>query len=155
MGDCPFRGKIAPGTEHSMAGNKTTQTTASADDYLAAIEDPARRADCEALAALMQKVTQEPPKMWGPAIVGFGSYHYVYESGREGDMCVVGFSSRKADITLYLQGLREGQDALLASLGKHKADGGCLHIKRMGDVDASVLEALVANAVARVNRNHG
>ena len=138
-----------------MAGNKTTQTTASADAYLAAIEDPARRADCEALAALMQKVTNEPPKMWGTAIVGFGSYHYVYESGREGDMCVVGFSSRKAGITLYLQGLREGQDALLAGLGKHKADGGCLHIKRMGDVDANVLEKLVANAVARVNGNHG
>jgi Domain of unknown function (DU1801) len=138
-----------------MAGNKTTQTTAGADAYLAAIEDPARRADCEALAALMQKVTQEPPKMWGLAIVGFGSYHYVYESGREGDMCVVGFSSRKADITLYLQGLREGQDALLASLGKHKADGDCLHIKRMGDVDAEVLGKLVANAVARVNRKHG
>ena len=138
-----------------MAGNKTTQTTASADAYLAAIADPARRADCEALAALMQKVTNEPPKMWGTAIVGFGSYHYVYESGREGDMCVVGFSSRKADITLYLQGLRDGQDALLARLGKHKADGGCLHIKRMGDVDANVLGKLVANAVARVNRNHG
>ena len=103
-----------------MAGNKTTQTTASADAYLAAIADPVRRADCEALAGLMRKATNEPPKMWGPAIVGFGSYHYVYDSGREGDMCVVGFSSRKADITVYLQGLREGQDALLAGLGKHR-----------------------------------
>ncbi len=138
-----------------MAANKTTQTTASADAYLAAIEDPARRADCEALAALMQKVTREPPKMWGPAIVGFGSYHYVYDSGREGDMCVVGFSSRKADITLYLKGLASGQDALLARLGKHKADGGCLHIKRMGDVDAEVLGKLVANAAEQVKSKHG
>ena len=137
-----------------MAENKTTQTTASADAYLAAIEDPARRADCEALATLMQKVTNEPPKMWGTAIVGFGSYHYVYESGREGDMCVVGFSSRRAGITLYLQGLREGQDALLAKLGKHKAEGGCLHVKQMADVDAKVLEKLVANAVAHVKKKH-
>ena len=97
MGACTFRGKIAPGTEHSMAGNKTTQTTASVDAYLAAIADPARRADCEALAALMQKVTNEPPKMWGTAIVGFGNCHYVYDSGREGDICAAGFSSRKAD----------------------------------------------------------
>ncbi len=138
-----------------MADNKTKQTAASVDAYLAAIVDPARRADCEALAALMQKVTKEPPKMWGPAIVGFGSYHYVYDSGREGDMCVVGFSSRKSDITLYLQGLRDGQEALLARLGKHKADGGCLHVKRMVDVDAGVLEKLVANAMAHVKATHG
>lgn len=138
-----------------MAGNKTTQTTASVDAYLAAIADPARRADCEALAALMQKVTNEPPKMWGTAIVGFGNCHYVYDSGREGDICAAGFSSRKADISLYLRGLDKGQDALLAKLGKHKVDGGCLHIKRMDDVDAEVLGKLVANAVAHVKKTHG
>ncbi len=137
-----------------MAENKTKQTAASVDDYLAAIEDPVRRADCEALATLIAKVTKEPAKMWGTAIVGFGSYHYVYDSGREGDSCVVGFSSRKADIAVYLKGLSEGQDALLARLGKHKADGGCLHLKRMADVDAQVLERLVANAVAHVKQKH-
>ena len=137
-----------------MAENKTKQTTASVEGYLAAIDDPARRADCEALSALIAKVTREPPKMWGTAIVGFGSYHYVYDSGREGDACVVGFSSRKNDISVYLQGLSEGQEALLAKLGKHKADGGCLHIKQMADVDAKVLEKLVANAVSHVRRKH-
>ena len=138
-----------------MAENKTKQTEASVEGYFAAITDPARRADCEALSALIAKVTRQPPKMWGTAIVGFGSYHYVYDSGREGDSCVVGFSSRKSDISVYLKGLAEGQDALLARLGKHKADGGCLHIKQMGDVDAKVLERLVANAVAHVKKTHG
>jgi hypothetical protein len=137
-----------------MAGNKTKQTAASVDGYLGAIADPARRADCEALAKPMERVTKEPPAMWGAAIVGFGSYHYVYDSGREGDSCVVGFSSRKADITVYLKGLSEGQDALLAKLGKHKAEGGCLHVKQMADVDAKVLEKLVANAVAHVKKKH-
>ena len=138
-----------------MAENKTKATDASVDAYLAAITDPVRRADCEALAALMSRVAKAAPAMWGTAIVGFGSYHYVYDSGREGDSCVVGFSSRKNDISLYLQGLSEGQDALLAKLGKHKADGGCLHIKQMDDVDAKVLEKLVANAVAHVRKKHG
>ena len=137
-----------------MVENKTKPTAASVDAYLAAIADPARRADCVALAALMAKVTQEPPAMWGTAIVGFGSYHYVYDSGREGDSCVVGFSSRKNDISVYLQGLSEGQEALLAKLGKHKADGGCLHVKQMSDVDGKVLEKLVANAVAHVKKKH-
>ena len=138
-----------------MAENKTKQTEASVEDYFAAITDPARRADCEALSALIAKVTRQPPKMWGTAIVGFGSYHYVYDSGREGDSCVVGFSSRKSDISVYLKGLAEGQDALLARLGKHKADGGCLHIKQMSDVDAKVLEKLVANTVAHVKKAYG
>ena len=135
-----------------MAENKTKQTQASVEAYFAAIADPARRADCEALAALIAKVTKAPATMWGTAIVGFGSYHYVYDSGREGDSCVVGFSSRKSDISVYLKGLAEGQEALLARLGKHKADGGCLHIKQMSDVDAKVLEKLVANTVAYVKK---
>ena len=134
--------------------NKTQETDASVASYFEAIADPARRADCEALAKLMEKVTTQPPAMWGTAIVGFGSYHYVYDSGREGDTCVVGFSSRKAGITVYLNGLSEGQDALLAKLGKHKAEGGCLHVKQMADVDPEVLEKLVANAVAHVKKKH-
>ena len=138
-----------------MAENKTKQTEAGVEGYFAAIADPARRADCEALSALIGKVTKAPARMWGTAIVGFGSYHYVYDSGREGDSCVVGFSSRKSDISVYLKGLAEGQEALLAKLGKHKADGGCLHIKQMSDVDPKVLEKLVANAVAYVKKANG
>ena len=137
-----------------MAENKTQQTEASVAGYLAAIDDPVRRADCEALAALIAKVTKEPARMWGTAIVGFGSYHYVYDSGREGDFCVVGFASRKSAISVYLQGLAEGQEALLAKLGKHKADGGCLHIRQMSDIDPKVLEKLVANTVAHVKKTH-
>ncbi len=138
-----------------MAENKTRQTDASVEAYLDAIADPARRADCDALTALIAQVTRQPPRMWGTAIVGFGSYHYVYDSGREGDSCVVGFSSRKADISVYLKGLSEGQEALLARLGKHKADGGCLHIRQMSDIDPKVLEKLVANTVAHVKKTHG
>ena len=138
-----------------MAGNKTKQTAASVADYLAAIEDPVRRADCEALARLIAKVTKQEARMWGTAIVGFGSYHYVYESGREDDSCVVGFSSRKGDISVYLQGLSIGQEALLAQLGKHKAAKGCLYIRQMSDIDPKVLEKLVANTVAHVAKARG
>ena len=154
MSGTAFGGKVARTVKSAMAENKTKQTAASVDAWLAAIADPARRADCEALARLMEKVAKAPPAMWGTAIVGFGSDHYVYDSGREGDSCVVGFSSRKADIAIYLKGLSEGQEALLAKLGKHKADGGCLHVKQMADVDAKVLEKLVANAVTHVKKKH-
>jgi len=85
-----------------MAENKTKATDASVDSYIAAIEDEVRRKDCQALAKLMAKVTKEKPQMWGPSIVGFGSYHYKYASGREGDTCLVGFSSRKGDISVYI-----------------------------------------------------
>ena len=93
--------------------------------------------------------------MWGAAIVGFGRYQDVYDSGRERDACVAGFSSRKNDISVYLQGLSEGQEALLARLGKDEAEGGCLHIKHLADVDAGVLEKLVANSVRHVKTKHG
>jgi hypothetical protein len=129
-----------------VAENKTKATDASVEKYLAAIDDEARRKDCEALAGLMAKATKQPPRMWGTSIVGFGTYHYTYASGREGDTCVVGFSSRKGDITLY--GLNAAEDAAeqLAKLGKHKAGKGCVYIKRLSDVDRKVLEKLVAGA---------
>ena len=137
-----------------MAENKTKATDASVQTYLAAIQDQARRKDCEALAKLMTKATKHSPKMWGPSIVGFGSYHYKYESGREGDMCVVGFSSRKGEISVY--GLRAAKDAegLLAKLGKHRGDKGCVYIKTLADVDVSVLAQLVASASAETQRQH-
>ena len=130
--------------------NKTQQTELSVESYYAAISDPARRADCEALAALMQKVTGEPAKMWGIGIVGFGSVHYKYESGREGDTCLLGFASRKEAMVLYI-GLGAGLDAHamnLAKLGKHKTGKGCLYIQRMQDVDTKVLMALLKTSVA-------
>jgi hypothetical protein len=137
-----------------VAENKTKATDASVEDYLAAIDDEARRKDCAALAALMAKATRQPPRMWGASIVGFGQYHYKYASGREGDTCVVGFSSRKGDISVY--GLNAAADAaeLLPKLGKHKAGKGCVYIKRLGDVDLKILEKLVAGAAGR-KREHG
>ena len=94
----------------------------------------------------MAKATKQPATMWGPGIVGFGSYHYRYDSGREGDMCIVGFSSRKSEISLYGLQAAAGADALLAKLGKHREGKGCVYIKRLGDVDVNVLEKLVAAA---------
>jgi hypothetical protein len=138
----------------TMAENKTKATDASVEDYFEAIEDEMRRRDCEALAKLMAKATKHPPKMWGSSIVGFGSYHYRYESGREGDSCLVGFSSRKGDISVY--GLNAAVDAceLLARLGRHKAGKGCVYIRTLADVDLKVLAKLVAGAAAEKKRQH-
>jgi hypothetical protein len=138
-----------------MAKNKTTETDASVNSYLAAIPEEARRNDCEALAKLMAKATKYPPKMWGTSIVGFGSFHYKYESGREGDICLVGFSSRKSDISLYGLTAAPGHEALIVKLGKHKAGKGCLYVKRLSDIDLNVLEKLVTDAAAAKEREHG
>jgi hypothetical protein len=135
-----------------MAKNKTTETDASVDSYIAAIQDQARRKDCEALVKLMATATKHPPKMWGSSIVGFGSYHYKYASGREGDICLVGFSSRKGDITMYGLCAAPDHEALIAKLGRHKAGKGCLYIRSLSDIDLKVLQKLVADAVAAKHR---
>jgi hypothetical protein len=137
-----------------MAENKTKATEASVEKYLSAIAEEGRRKDCTALAKLMTSATKEKPKMWGTSIVGFGSYHYKYESGREGDSCLSGFSSRKGDIALYLVAEFPGRDGFLAKLGKHKVGGGCLYIGKLSDVDLKVLEKIVAAAVAQRKKNH-
>lgn len=137
-----------------MAANKTKPTEASVESYLSAIEDEGRRKDCEALARLMTRATKEKPKMWGSSIVGFGSYHYKYESGREGDSCLTGFSSRAGDISIYLVASFPGREKLLAKLGKHKMGKGCLYVRKLSDVDSKVLEQLVAGAVAERKRHH-
>ena len=128
-----------------MAKNKTQATEASVASYLAAIEPDSRREDCQELSALMTNATKEKPKMWGPSIVGFGSRHYKYESGREGDTCVVGFASRKNDIVIYgLGAVATQQPEMMAKLGKHKAGKGCLYLSRLSDIDRKVLEQLIA-----------
>ena len=137
-----------------MAENKARATDASVQGYLAAIDDDTRRKDCEALAKLMTKATKHPPKMWGSSIVGFGSYHYKYESGREGDSCLVGFSSRKGDISVYGLNAAVAAKELLATLGKQKAGKGCVYIKSLADVDLKVLATLVASAAAEKQRQH-
>jgi hypothetical protein len=137
-----------------MAENKTKATEASVESYLSAIEDESRRKDCEALVELMSRVTNEPPKMWGTGIVGFGSYHYKYESGREGDSSLAGFSSRKGDLSLYLAANYPGHAELLARLGRHKMGKSCLYIRRLSDVDIQALEQLVARSVEEMKRRH-
>jgi hypothetical protein len=131
-----------------MADNKTKPTKLSVAAFIAALTDQTRRADAKALVKLMQGATGEKPKMWGTSIVGFGSCHYKYESGREGDMPLVGFSPRKAATVLYLATGFGNSDALLAKLGKHTTGKGCLYIKKLVDVDQEVLGALVVKAVA-------
>lgn len=138
-----------------MAENKTKPTGASVDAYIDAISDEGRRQDCRALAKLMAKVSKQKPAMWGSSIVGFGTYHYKYESGREGDSCVTGFSSRKGDISVYLMGNFPNRTELLAQLGKHKMGKACLSIRKLADVDLGVLEQLVAGSIAAVEHRYG
>jgi hypothetical protein len=131
-----------------MAANKTTTTKASVTTFLASITDPARRADAEALVKVLRAATGEKPVMWGPSIVGFGSYHYKYESGREGDAPRVGFSPRKEALVVYGATGFTGAPALLARLGKHTTGKGCLYLKKLADADPKVLEQLVARGFA-------
>lgn len=130
-----------------MAELKTKATNASVADFLNAIEDDERRKDCKTVAKIMQKATGAKPKLWGPSIVGFGDHHYKYASGRELDWFLTGFSPRKKDLTLYIMPGFERYDALMASLGKHSTGKSCLYIKRLADVDTSVLEKLVTASV--------
>jgi Domain of unknown function (DU1801) len=137
-----------------MAVNKTKATKLSVGAFIDAITDPVKRADAKALVELMQNSAGEKPKMWGPSIIGFGSYHYKYESGREGDMPIIAFSPRKAATVFYGMTSFPGAAALLAKLGKHTTGKGCLYIKKLADVDQHVLEALMAKSLAakRVGR---
>jgi uncharacterized protein DUF1801 len=128
-----------------MADNKTKPTKLSVSAFIDAITDQSRRADAKALVKLLHKAAGEKPKMWGPSIIGFGSHHYTYDSGREGDMPVVAFSPRKAATVLY--GLSDAE-ALLPKLGKHTRGKGCVYIKKLADVDQKVLEGMIAKGVA-------
>lgn len=130
-----------------MPENKTRPTELSVAAFVAAISDEKRRMDAQALVELMQSATGEKPKMWGPSIIGFGSYHYIYDSGREGDMPLAGFSPRSAATVLYgLTGFGDAA-AMLAKLGKHTAGKGCIYIKRLADIDREVLKTMVVKAV--------
>ena len=135
-----------------MAENKTKATQSSVAAFIDAVTDPVRRADAKALVKLMQNAAGEKPKMWGPSIVGFGSSHYKYESGREGEMPLIAFSPRKSATVFYgMIGFAEAA-ALLAKLGKHTTGKGCLYIKKLADVDQHVLEALMTKSLARKNK---
>jgi hypothetical protein len=131
-----------------MADNKTKPTKLSVAEFIDALKDQSKREDAKALVKLIQSATGEKPKMWGPSIIGFGSYHYTYDSGREGDMPLAGFSPRNAATVLYNVMGFSGSEVLLAKLGKHTTGKGCLYIKKLADVDPKVLEALVVKSVA-------
>ena len=127
-----------------MAVNKTHVTGVSGDDFIAAVEHPVRLHDALRLRALMAELTGQEPEMWGPTIVGFGKVHYKYATGREGDTAAVGFSPRKASLSLY--GLTNAPEsaALLDRLGKHKTGAGCLYINKLADVEEAVLAELIS-----------
>ena len=137
-----------------MAATKTRPTGASIDAYLASRASPEQLADCRRIVAMCERVTQQPPVMWGPSIVGFGSYTYTYPSGHSGDACLTGFAVRGRDLVVYLMADSPGQRELLARLGRHKMGRSCLYIRRLADVDVDVLEALIAASVAGVQRRY-
>jgi hypothetical protein len=137
-----------------MVEAKTKPTAASIDAYLESRASPEQLADCKTLMAVLKRVTKEQPKMWGPSIVGYGSYSYKYESGRTGESCITGFAVRGRELVVYLVAESQEQKELLAKLGKHKIGKSCLYIKRLADIDTKVLETLIAKSVSEVKRRH-
>ncbi|WP_121811621.1 DUF1801 domain-containing protein [Mucilaginibacter kameinonensis] len=133
--------------------NKTTENESSVADFINTIADETKRAYSFKLAELMEEASGQKAKMWGPAIVGFGSYHYKYESGREGDAPLIAFSPRKSSLTLYLPSF-ESKEQLLQKLGKHKQSGGCTHIIKLTDVDAAVLTQLLSESFKHAETTH-
>lgn len=133
-----------------MAQNKTTENDLSVPDFLNTIPDENKRADCFNLSDILSLTTGFKAKMWGNAIVGFGSYHYKYESGREGDAPLVGFSPRKDAIALYLSSQFKDREELLAKFGKHKTAKACIYLKKMSDIDVAVLKEMIINSVERI-----
>jgi hypothetical protein len=135
-----------------MAELKTKLNNASVDKFIKNIKDEQTRADCQKILGMMQNATKAEPKMWGTSIVGFGSYHYKYASGHEGDWFLTGFSPRKQSLTLYIMGGFEGHEELLSQLGKHSLGKGCLYIKKLDDVNEKTLKRLITNAVKRMSK---
>ena len=138
-----------------MAENKTKPTGASVDEYIASRASEQQHADCQELMILLERITRHPPMMWGPSIVGFGSYRYTYESGRTGEAPVVGFAIRGREIVIYILAEGETQNSLLSRLGKHRFGKSCLYFKRLSDLDFQVFEHLVTNSVADVRQRYG
>ena len=133
-----------------MAEPKTKPTKESVSEFLNKVSDKGRREDCLTVIDIMRDVTKEEPEMWGASIVGFGRYHYKYESGREGDWMITGFSPRKGDLTLYIMGGFESYPSLMRRLGKHKTGKACLYIKKLADVDLKVLTEILEKSVKKM-----
>ena len=137
-----------------MAENKTKPTRASVAAFINAIDDPQKRAEARKVAAMLRKATGKRAKMWGPSIVGYGTYHYKYASGREGDFMMAGFSPRKQALTVYIMAGFSNYEALLKKLGKYKTGKSCLYIKRLSDVDEDVLQQLIDESVKYMRKNY-
>lgn len=131
-----------------MAENKTQATDGNVEAFLAKVEPEQRRDDGRVVTEMMARISGEPATMWGPSIIGFGTHHYRYESGREGNICRIGFSPRKAQLVFYIGAGSGRLDPWLAKLGKHSVGKGCLYIRKLGDVNREVLEAMIAEAWA-------
>lgn len=138
-----------------MAELKTKATGASVDDYIAARANEEQQADCKALMAIFRKITGQKPKMWGPSIVGYGSYRYTYASGRTGEMCLAGFAIRGRDLVVYLTCEDSDQEALLSKLGKHRMSKSCLYFRRLADIDSDILEQLIVDSIKQVQHQYG
>jgi hypothetical protein len=137
-----------------MSAPKTKPTEVSAESHIAAIKNEQQRKDAQTLVAVMRRVTKQEPRMWGPSIVGFGTYHYRYASGHEGDSALATFAVRGSELVVYTEAEFEGRDALLAQLGKHKTGKVCVYIRRLADIDLKVLETLVARSIAETKRRY-
>ena len=137
-----------------MAETRTRPTGANVLDHLASRASPEQLADCKAIMAMCERVTKQPPRMWGPSIVGYGSYTYRYETGHSGTACLTGLAVRGKELVVYLGAEDAEQVRLLASLGKHRMGKSCLYLKRLADLDADVLEALIAGSVAGLKRRY-
>jgi hypothetical protein len=138
-----------------MSQNKTQPTEQQVEDFLNSVENDRRREDSFALLKMMRELTGEPAVMWGSSIVGFGTYHYTYDSGREGDHLKVGFSPRKSSLSLYIMPGFERYQELLEKLGKHKTGKSCLYINKLADVDLDVLQTLIRESVEYMNEKYG
>ncbi len=137
-----------------MAKNKTTQTALSVSDFIQSVKEEAKQQDCKALINIIQQQTQLEPTMWGTSIIGFGSYHYQYASGHEGDSPLIAFAPRATALVLYLSGAFEQRTALLAQLGKHKTDKGCIYIKKLADVNIHILQKIIAQQVLHIQAQY-
>lgn len=138
-----------------MAENKTKPTDASVEDYIASKANAQQRTDCEELMDMFQKVTGHSPRMWGPSMVGYGSFRYTYQSGRTGESPLAAFAIRGRELVVYLDAESEEQQALLSTVGKHNMGKSCLYFKQLADLDRSVLEKLVVGSIAEARRRYG
>lgn len=148
------RAAPAKKTAAKTAAPKTLPTAMSVKDFISKVENPVRRKDAETALAMYKAITGAEPKMWGPSIIGYGAYHYKYESGREGDMCAAGFSPRDSAMVFYVMGGVQEADSLYRRLGKYKVGKSCLYVNKLSDVDVGVLGQIIAKSWAYMKRTY-